>query len=118
MPKEYCYQCGGENVYQSSKPNFCCKCGKPFNRAAATNEYEEEEEYESEYIPSQSNLKGSVEANTSLFEKQNMGQLFQMSMPREQKQVRPAREQADGKDLLQKIQQECSSSRNNPIEYN
>lgn len=118
MPSEYCIQCGGKNDYLGAKPNFCSKCGKPFNKAVASNEGfdDEEEEYESSRIPSRASLKGTVEANLSLFGKQNMGELIQMGAPREEYRPRPARESLEGKDLLKQVRQECASNRNNPID--
>lgn len=119
MPSEYCFKCGQKNIWESTKPRFCSSCGEPFNRAMASNESrreEDEEEYESDHIPSMSKLKGSVVANTDLFGKQNMGELIQMAAPRQSYAPRPSTENSEGRDLLNKIRQECSSSRGNPID--
>lgn len=48
MNKQYCVQCGAPNAYESNPPNFCCGCGKPFNKSVAKvysdNSIEEEDE--------------------------------------------------------------------------
>lgn len=119
MPSEYCFKCGGKAEWISAKPKFCPSCGDPFNRAMASNERhreEEEEEYESEHIPSMAKLRRSVVANTDLLGKQNMGELIQMAAPRQSYTPRPSTENSEGKDLLNKVRQECSSSRGNPID--
>ncbi len=30
--QEFCILCGAKNIYESSRPRYCCSCGQAFNR--------------------------------------------------------------------------------------
>ena len=132
MTSEYCAQCGHKLYFESVKPKFCSKCGEPFNTytakvkpTASTAKVEkarkfsddEEDEY-SDFDISALNPANLGVANVETFFSRpvTIGAVAATNQD-EGPILRPTFRAPEGVGSVLKLtEQECASSKNNPVE--
>jgi len=110
MNKVFCVSCGFKILYEASKPKFCSSCGKSVGGTvrAAVEESEERQERDIDI----NKLKKSISIENS-FAKTSLKDLWSNPAPPSERGefVRPASNDPEGQDLLDKTVTDCSSSR-------
>ena len=128
MTSEFCGQCGHKLYFESVKPKFCSKCGQPFNSFSVASktvvkqsktkrfQVDDDDEEDDFDIDSLDKNKLGVERVDIYFSKpmkfenvvatnQNEGEIF-----------RPTFRAPEGVSALKLTEEECRSSKNNPID--
>lgn len=114
--QEFCVHCGSKNLYESSKPKFCCGCGNPFNKSISSRAEVEEDEFEEDsiqVIPSKASLAKDwfIEDNPWEHKRQTIGDFVRNPSKPEGYGPRDAPKSIanlKGDDLVRYSQQECA----------
>lgn len=119
MNKQYCVQCGTPASYESSPPNFCPGCGKPFNKAGSvsvSSNPEKEEENTTggdlSFLDRKDQLAKDWSVSHSHSTRQTVQDIIAVAPnPNHQRQTRQAPSDVaglEGKDLLKHTMKECA----------
>ena len=131
MLSEYCGQCGHKLYFEGVKPKFCSKCGEPFNSFSAKTtststakvskpikkrQFEEDDEVEDDFdIESLDPRKLGIEKVETFFAQPV--KIGDVAGTRDDGVMhRPRFNIPEGKSVLALTEEECRSSKNNPIE--
>lgn len=115
MNKEFCMSCGQKNVFEVTRPKFCCGCGQPLNtlsvastptqRRIVKDDQEEESDFDIESIDIDRLRKQiSYEGQAR---KVSLDDLWKAPAPSDGVR-RVGVSGPQGKDLLAQIKKECS----------
>lgn len=117
MNKEFCMSCGSKNVFEVTKPKFCCGCGQPLNTLAVASSpvkkklIREEESEESDFDVESIDI-DSLRRQIS-FEGQarkvSLDDLWRAPAPSDGTR-RVGVSGPQGRDLLKQIERECAPS--------
>jgi len=109
MIHKFCINCGVKNSFQSAPPNFCCGCGKPFNKTSVVSQAadeDEDEEFPESIPPKESLAKGWGASEVQSNDQLTFGNLYNNPVKSVGKNKRPA-PRGLSEDVLNQSIQEC-----------
>ena len=128
MNSEYCAACGHKLYFESVKPKFCSKCGSPFNtfsvsktpvkqskarRFASDDDDDEVDDFD---VSSLDRSKLGVERIETFYQKPVKLEQIAATNQSEGPIHRPVFRPQEGVSVLKLTEEECRSSKNNPID--
>jgi uncharacterized membrane protein YvbJ len=114
MIHKFCVNCGVKNSFQATPPNFCCGCGKPFNKvlssSQASQDVDNEEQEEASVVipPKESLASGWGASQVGMDNQLTFGSLYNNPTKPVGKNQRPEPKNTSG-DILKQSIEECRS---------
>lgn len=113
MNSEYCVSCGAKAYFEVSKPQFCPKCGKPFNQVSSlatsvkTKENQENEETP-ETLPKVTKSNAKIIVDIDTVKPMTLKDHWLNALPNEEKFSRPAQNGLSVDTILNDVRSSCA----------
>lgn len=111
MNREFCFRCGQKNVYEVTKPKFCCGCGELLNVSlTSASKRKPEPEEEPEFISGGfdlEKLRASIVAESNK-DKKSLDDLWKNPAPKDPNLYRSPSSDPSGNEILKKTMAECA----------